>query len=189
MIYRWETWGTVFSMSIISNDDISRNYILKASGRLNFVKSIQNFDAYLLQFKPQVELLRHTLSGQFTLIEQDEEFSFKPLSERWLVEHKDESFELNEEDVLEIILSNTSVRKILKAQEAEDLISEESKRALSILSDMLTKNVFDEKTFEEVKRYAEEAKDERVKDMLKVVQRRFRKMPYSNDEVKIRIVE
>jgi len=186
---RWEAWETVFSISMVSSDNVSRNYILEASGRLNFVRHIQNFDVYMSQFRPHIILLRYTQSGQFTLIEQDEEFSFKPLYERWLVELKDESFELTDEDVLQIVLGNISVKDILGAQKVEDLISEESKKALSILSDMYVKNVFDEKTFEGVKRYAEETKDERVKDMLKIVERRFRKMPYSNGEVKFQIIE
>jgi predicted house-cleaning noncanonical NTP pyrophosphatase (MazG superfamily) len=189
MIDRWEAWGTVFSINMTSSDNASRNYILEASGRLNFVKPIQNFDVYMSQFRPHIILLRYALSGQFTLIEQNEEFSFKPSNERWLVEHKDESFELTDEDVLQIVLGNIRIKDILGAQKVEDLISEESKKALSILSDMFVKNVFDEKTFEEIERYAEEAKDERVKDMLKIVERRFRKMPYSKDEVKVQIIE
>ncbi len=186
---RWEAWGTVFSISMAMGDSVGRNHILEASGRLNFQRPIQNFDVYMSQFRPHMILLRYTLSDQFTIKEQDEEFFFKPSNERWLIVYRNESFELTDEDVLQIVLGNVNIKDILLAQKAEDLINEESKKALSVLSDMYVKNVFNEKTFEEVKRYAEEAKDERVKDMLKIVERRFRKMPYSNGQVKIKVIE
>ncbi|MCP8320682.1 MAG: hypothetical protein H3Z52_07055 [archaeon] len=55
---------------------------------------------------------------------------------------------------------------------------------------MISKNVFDYETFERIRKYAEEVNDERVKDMLKIVQKRFRKTPDSKEsEVTIHVIE
>jgi predicted Zn-dependent peptidase len=71
-----------------------------------------------------------------------------------------------------------------------ELINEKSKKALATLSEMISKNTFDYEAFERIRKYAEEANDERVKDMLNIVQKRFRKTPDSKEhDVSIQVIE
>jgi len=88
------------------------------------------------------------------------------------------------------LIGNLSVKKILSTQKVAELISEESKKALATLSEMISKNVFDNEALERIRKYAEEANDERVKDMLKIVQKRFRKTSDSKEsEVVVHVIE
>jgi hypothetical protein len=189
-VYCIERDGTTFSLIPSSYADSRSSHILKASGRLNFIRPVQASDAFWIARHNLAILLKFILFGPFTLIEQDERYSFEPSGDEWKVKCKDGVFELKETEVLDVALNNFNIKEILSTKKAIGLVGEESKRALSILSEMLIKDVFDKKMFEEVKRYAENMNDERVKDMLMIVQKRFRKAQNSKgSEVVIRIIE
>ncbi|MCP8304547.1 MAG: hypothetical protein H3Z50_03635 [archaeon] len=183
--------GTTFMVFRGHEDGFDSDFFIKASGRLNFIRGIQSFDAYLLKSRSYFMMLKYVMRGPFTVIEEGEEYLFEPSLRGWLVKHGDESFELKgDKEVLDIISASNNVKDVLGAQKVAELITEESKKALSVLSEMISENVFDHETYERVGRYAEEANDERVKDMLRIVQKHFRKTPDSEgSEVNIRIVE
>lgn len=183
--------GTTFMVIRGHKANLGSNFILKAKGRLNFVRPIQTFDAYLLQSGSYFMFLRYVTRGPFALIEEGEEYSFEPSDEGWIVKYKGGIFKLEgEEEVLNIIIGNLNVKKILSNQKVAELINEESKKALATLSEMISKNTFDYEAFERIRKYAEEANDERVKDMLKIVQKRFRKTLDSEEhDISIQVIE
>ena len=183
--------GTTFSVFRGHEDGFDSDFFIKASGRLNFIRGIQSFDAYLLKSSSYFMMLKYVLRGPFTVIEEGEKYLFEPSTNGWSVKHEDIDFELNgEKEVLDIISATTKVEDVLKAQKVDELMTEESKEALSALSEMMSKNIFDDKTFGKIEKYAEEANDERVKDMLRIVQKHFRKTPHLKEsDVHIRIIE
>jgi len=183
--------GTTFLVLRGHEEGFDSDFFIKASGRLNFIRGIQSFDAYLLKSGSYFMMLKYVLRGSFKIVEEREEYLFEPSAGGWSVKHGDQSFELKgNKEVLDIISASTNVKSILSAQKVAELINEESKKALLALSEMINKNLFDKKTFERLEKYAEEANDDRVKDMLRIVQKHFRKTPHSEEsEVKIRIVE
>jgi len=82
-----------------------------------------------------------------------------------------------------------NIKEVMQTQKAAELTTEESKKALAVLSEMLKENIFPLEKFEKIRKYAEECKDERVKDMVRIVQKHFHKTQEENSEVVIRIVE
>ncbi|MCP8306123.1 MAG: hypothetical protein H3Z49_03330 [archaeon] len=130
------------------------------------------------------------MSGPFTLIEEGEEYSFDPSQDGWTVEYIGGRIELEgDKKVLDIISDNINIRDVIEAQKVDDLVNEESKKVLATLSEMLNKNIFDPEKFEKISKYAEDSKDERVRDMVRIVQKRFRRTQEKASGVAIRIVE
>jgi hypothetical protein len=182
--------GTTFMVIRGREANFESNFILKAKGRLNFVRPVQSFDAYLLQSGSYFMFLRYVPRGPFTLIEEGKEYFFEPSNEGWIVKHKGGIFELKgEQEVMNIIIGNLNVEKILSTQKVAELINEKSKKALVTLSEMISRDTFDYEIFERISKYAEEANDERVKDMLKIVRKHFRKTPAKEYDVSIQVIE
>jgi len=135
-------------------------------------------------------MLKYVLRGPFKVVEDDEEYFFEPSHVGWSVKHREENFELKgNKEVLDIISASTNVKEVLGKQKVAELMPEESKKALSTLSNMISENTFDDEVFERIVKYAENTSDERIKDMLRIVQKHFRKTSESESEVNIRIVE
>ncbi|MCP8311888.1 MAG: hypothetical protein L6M37_02915 [Candidatus Methylarchaceae archaeon HK02M1] len=183
--------GTTFTVFRGHEDGFDSDFFIKASGRLNFIRGIQSFDAYLLKSGSYFMMLKYVTRGPFTVIEEGEEYLFEPSLGGWLVKHGEQSFELKgDREVLDIISASTNVKEVLGAQKIAELITEESKKALSALSDMISENLFDHEIYARIERYAEEVNDERVKDMLRIVQKHFRERPDSEEsDVDIRVIE
>ncbi|MEM3437121.1 MAG: hypothetical protein QXP55_01100 [Nitrososphaerales archaeon] len=191
-IYRvLEKDGTTFLVTRGREAGFEGEFFVKGKGRLNFIRPVQSLDALFLRSGSYFMFLKYIPRGPFTLIEEGEEYFFEPSSEGWIVKHRSGIFELKgEEEVLNIIIGNISVKEILSNQKVIELISEESKKALTTLSEMISKNVFDYEKFERIKRYAEEVNDERVKDMLMIVQKRFRREQGSKEsKVVVHVIE
>jgi len=191
-VYRvLEKDGTTFLVTRGHEAGFESNFFVKGKGRLNFVRPVQALDALYLRSGSYFMFLKYVPRGPFTLIEEGEEYSFEPSRDGWIIKHKNGVFELEgEEETLNIIIGNLSVKKILSTQKVAELINEESKKALATLSEMISKNIFDSEAFERIRKYAEEANDERVKDMLKIVQKRFRKTSDSKEsEVVVHVIE
>jgi len=187
IIRTFEKSGTKFIVISGYDPDTECDYFVKASGRLNFVRPIQICDPYLIK---SGSYYRYTLSGPFTLVEEGEEYSFDPSQDGWIIKYTGGYIELKEDKkVLEIISGSLDIRQVIKAQKIDEIITKESKKNLAALSDMLNTNILKSEKFEKIRKYAEEAKDERVKDMIRIVQKHFQKIQEKDTDVSINIID
>ena len=187
IIRTFENSGTKYVVFSGENSDYESDYFVKASGRLNFIRPIQICDPYHLKSR---SYFRYPLGGPFTLVEEGVEYSFDPTQDGWSVKYPGGSFEFKgDQEVLQVILNVINIKEVMQTQKAAELTTEESKKALAVLSEMLKENIFPLEKFEKIRKYAEECKDERVKDMVRIVQKHFHKTQEENSDVVIRIVE
>ncbi|MCP8318127.1 MAG: hypothetical protein H3Z52_01005, partial [archaeon] len=126
-VYRvLEKDGTTFLVTRGREAGFDSDFFVKGKGRLNFVRPVQALDALFLRSGSYFMFLKYVPRGPFTLIEEGEEYSFEPSPDGWIVKHKNGIFELKgEEEVLNIIIGNLSVKEILSTQKVTELINEE----------------------------------------------------------------
>ncbi|MCP8310651.1 MAG: hypothetical protein L6M37_05385 [Candidatus Methylarchaceae archaeon HK02M1] len=187
IIRSFEENGTKFIVFIGHNPDYECDCFVKAQGRLNFVRPIQICDPYRIK---SGSYFRYTLGGPFTLIEEGEEYLFDPSKDGWTIEYNGGSIELKgDKKVLDIISGDIIIRDVIESQKFDELVTEESKKVLAAISEMLNKNIFDPEKIEKISKYAEDSKDERIKDMIRILQKRFRRTQEKISSVNIQIVE
>jgi len=178
------------SMTTFTMLRIREESFIKATGRLNFIRHIQAYDAYLLKSKSFLQMLKYVLRGSFTLVEENEEYSFEPSEDGWQVIYPGGFFEFNgDTDVLNIIAGDLKIGDLMKDLKLDIILTYESKKNLTILSEMLRKNTIDQAEYNRINIHAEQTNDVRVKDMLKIVKNHFRTSNNSKLSIDVHIIE
>ena len=174
--------GNNFKILVRKAPDGRTEYTLRISGRVNCERPIQYFDVYLrLRERGELDvasLLVYALRGEFSVIEGERKYIMKPEEDLvyWsiMTESGDTIARVKEETLINILIGKR-VDEVLREAIGEEMISDRSEQILSMLSEMLSSKKFDYDTYTGVLKYLEETEDERVRDLLRIVQRTFKK--------------
>lgn len=164
---------------------LESGYALKATGRINCFRPIQLPQIQILSALP----MEFILQGDFTIVEDGNTYIFESSTEGWLIKCGERVKQVTDETVGEIISCYRTTEEVFEEAAETVLISAEAKGFLTGLSAMLDDGVLDAEVYERARKHADETGDERVKDMLRIVEKRFRKISEANGEVKIHVIE
>ena len=179
--------GTQFTVFFGSLGDYQCDYFVQAIGRLNFERPIQGCDPNLFKSK---SFVRYILNGLFMLIEDEKKYLFDHSQNGWTIKFNGNCIFIGDSEVLGIISGTKLLNDVLKAEKITELVTSESKEALSTLSEMLDNNVLDSQKLEEIKALAEQSDDERIKDMIRIVEKHFRNKSNSKEsDININVIE
>jgi hypothetical protein len=189
IIYRtFEVDGTKFI--VVKKNEDGYTHFFNGSGRLNFSRPVQSYDAFMLNAASYMTALRYVLRGEFVLRENVEEYYFDPSDDGWIIKYNGGTVKIQGDDlVMEIISSSLNMKSFLKNQKADEPANVKSIDALTKLSDMLRDSQIDKDELERISRIAENTNDERLRDMIKIARKKLCGSQGSEDEVIIQIIE
>jgi hypothetical protein len=180
--------GTKFV--VLRSHEKGYTHFLKGSGRLNFARPLQPYDASVLNCRSYFLMLRYVLRGPFTLDESGEKYSFVPVDEGWAVAYPGGTMIIDSDKaVLDIVHGVLKIQELVSEQKKKGLIMGDSKEAFACLSEMLREDKYDKEEFDRITQYANASGDERVKDMLRIVQKKFRIDQVKEQETDYQIIE
>ncbi|MDD1776310.1 MAG: hypothetical protein LUP94_03045 [Candidatus Methanomethylicus sp.] len=188
LVYREvEEAGTRFV--VLKQNEGGYTHFLNASGRLNFSRPIQSYDAFMLNTGSYLTILRYVLRGEFTLIENGDRYLFTPSENGWLINYVGGTLRVSGDgQILEIVSGSAGIDILLKQHHATASKNQNVEEALARLSEMLKNEKIDPDELDNISRLSNEINDARLKDMVTIAKKRIRSSN-SKSSINIEIIE